>query len=95
LLRERHQSRTVSGREALVLGVGLSLNNVGSGVGAGIAGISPLATTLLAGALSLICVGGGSRVGWPVGRLVVGHHSPLVAGLVLVVVGTATLSGAG
>lgn len=84
----------VSWREALALGVALSLNNIGAGVGAGIAGIPPLATTALAGAISLVCVGGGSRVGWRVGRVVPGRRAPLVAGLVLVGVGTAMLSGA-
>jgi hypothetical protein len=32
--------------------------------------MSPLATTLLAGALSLICVARGSRIGLSLGRLV-------------------------
>lgn len=85
----------VSLREALVLGVALSLNNVASGVGAGVAGVSPLATTLLAGAFSLLCVGGGSRLGWSVGRVFIGEQGPLVAGLLLIGVGAAVLSGAG
>jgi putative sporulation protein YtaF len=53
----------ISRSEAIVLGIALALNNVASGVGAGAAGISPLATTMLAGALSLICVASGSRIG--------------------------------
>jgi putative Mn2+ efflux pump MntP len=85
---------TVSCRKALLLGVALSLNNVGSGVGAGIAGVPPLVTTVLAGGVSLLCVGGGSRVGASVGRRLLGRRAPLVAGVVLVGVGTAMLSGA-
>lgn len=84
----------ISSREALVLGVALSLNNVGSGVGAGVAGVSPLVTTTLAGVFSLICVGGGSRSGSSVGRLVGGWPAPLIGGVVLIGVGTAILSGA-
>jgi putative Mn2+ efflux pump MntP len=91
---DRVENEVMSGRKALALGIALSLNNVGSGVGAGVAGVSPLATTLLAGVLSLICVGGGSRVGWSVGRIVPGQRAPLLAGLVLLGVGAATLSGA-
>ncbi|MBV9165103.1 MAG: manganese efflux pump [Solirubrobacterales bacterium] len=87
-------SDAISSREALVLGVALSLNNVGSGVGAGVAGVSPLVTTALAGVFSLICVGGGSRTGSSVGRLVGGWPAPIIGGLVLVGVGTAILSGA-
>lgn len=91
----RGKSNGVSWREAVPIGVALSLNNVGSGVGAGIAGVSPLATTLLAGAFSLICLGGGSRVGWSAGRGVFGRWAQLVAGLVLVGIGVATPLGAG
>jgi putative Mn2+ efflux pump MntP len=88
-------SDKVSCRKALLLGVALSMNNVGSGVGAGIAGVSPVITTVLAGVVSLLCVGGGSRVGASVGRRLLGRRAPLVAGVVLVGVGAAMLSGAG
>jgi putative Mn2+ efflux pump MntP len=91
---DRRCKPTVSPREALVLGVGLSLNNIGSGVGAGIAGVSPLATTLLAGLFSLLAVGGGSRLGWSFGRLLFADRAQLVAGVLLVGVGAAMLAGA-
>jgi putative Mn2+ efflux pump MntP len=58
-------------------------------------GISALATTLLAGALSLICVGGGSRFGLSLGRLVGGGWASLLSGLILVGVGAAILAGVG
>lgn len=83
----------ISSREAVALGVALSLNNVGTGVGAGVAGVPPLATTLLAGVCSLLCVGGGSLVGGSLGRLLFGPRAPLIAGLVLLAVGAATLPG--
>lgn len=63
--------------------------------GAGVAGISPLATTLLAGVVSLICVGGGSRVGLSLGWLVGGSWASLISGLVLLSVGATILAGAG
>jgi putative Mn2+ efflux pump MntP len=87
-------SDMLSWRAAGLLAIALSLNNVGTGVGAGIAGIPPLMTTLLAGALSLCCVGGGSQVGRLAGTLV-GRHARLVAGLGLVCLGGAMLAGAG
>ena len=86
-------NREISCCAAVPIGVALSLNNIGSGVGAGIAGISPVATTLLAGAFSLICVGAGSRVGWSAGRAVAGRQAGLVAGVVLVGVGAAAMLG--
>lgn len=87
-------SQTLSWREAALLAIALSLNNVGTGVGAGIAGIPPLMTTVLAGAFSIICVGGGSRIGRLAGPLV-GRHGRLVAGLGLVFLGGAMLAGVG
>ena len=83
----------ISYREALVLGLALSLNNIGSGVGAGIAGIPPLATTLLAGAFSLVAIGGGSSVGRCLRRPLLGDFAPLASGVALVAVGLAMLSG--
>jgi len=87
-------SEMLSWREAVLLAIALSLNNVGTGVGAGIAGIPPLMTTVLAGAFSIMCVGGGSRIGRVAGPLV-GRHARLVAGLGLVCLGGAMLAGVG
>jgi putative Mn2+ efflux pump MntP len=87
--------QVISLREALALGVALALNNAATGVGAGVAGVSALATTLLAGALSLICVGGGSRVGQSLGRLVGDRRASLLSGVILLGVGAAILAGAG
>jgi putative sporulation protein YtaF len=87
--------RVISLREALGLGVVLALNNAATGVGAGVAGVSALATTLLAGALSLICVGGGSRVGRALGRLVGDRRASLLSGVILLGVGAAIFAGAG
>jgi putative Mn2+ efflux pump MntP len=87
-------SQTLAWREAALLAIALSLNNIGTGVGAGIAGIPPLTTTVLAGAFSLLCVGSGSQVGRHAGPLV-GRHARLVAGLGLVCLGGAILVSAG
>ncbi len=95
LAGELDRAHVISCREALVLGVALALNNVAAGVGAGVAGISPLATALLAGTLSLICLGGGSRLGLSLGRLLGGRWPSLISGLMLLGVGVAILSGAG
>ena len=84
-----HVGGVISWREAIVLGVALSLNNLGTGVGAGVAGIPALATTLSAGLLSLGCVGGGSHFGEVLGRLALGRHAPLIAGMLLLAVGAA------
>jgi putative Mn2+ efflux pump MntP len=95
LRRRRHDgAERVSYREALMLGAALSLNNVAAGIGAGVAGIPTLATTLLAGAFSLLCIGGGSFAGQVLGRRLLGRHAPLLSGLALLGIGIAMLSGA-
>ena len=81
----------ISQREAIVLGVALSMNNLGTGVGAGVSGIPALATTVSAGLLSLACVGGGSEFGRVFGRLVLGRHASLIAGMLLLAVGLSML----
>jgi putative Mn2+ efflux pump MntP len=81
----------ISRHEAIVLGVSLSVNNLGTGVGAGVSGIPALATTVSAGLLSLACVGGGSHFGRAFGRLVLGRHAPLIAGMLLLAIGLAML----
>ncbi|MBV8945004.1 MAG: manganese efflux pump [Solirubrobacterales bacterium] len=90
----RGPSGMLSWREAALLAIALSLNNVGTGVGAGIAGIPQVMTTALAGGFSIMCVGGGSRIGRVAGPLV-GRHARLVAGLGLVCLGGAMLAGVG
>lgn len=91
--RETGVGDTLSHGEALVLGVALSLNNVGTGVGAGVAGVPPLATTLLAGLFSLLAVGGGAAVGRLLTRPFTGGRARFVAGGVLVALGATMLPG--
>lgn len=84
---------TVSWREAVAFGVALSVNNLGTGVGAGVSGIPAVAATMSAGLLSLACVGGGSDVGRVLGRLVLGRYAPLIAGMLLLAMDAAMLPG--
>jgi len=83
----------VSWRGAIAFGVALSVNNLGVGVGAGVSGIPALATTVSAGLLSLLCVGGGSHLGSVFGRLVLRDHAPVIAGMLMFAVGAAMLPG--
>jgi putative sporulation protein YtaF len=87
----RETAGIMSRREAVVLGVALSVNNLGTGVAAGAAGLPGLAATTSAGLLSLACLDWGSRCGTTLGRLAFGSRAQLVAGLLLLAVGTAML----
>ena len=81
----------ISWREAIVLGIALAMNNLGTGVGAGVSGIPASPTIVSAGLLSLAALGGGSRFGRRFGRLVLGRYAPLIAGMLLLAVGTEML----
>lgn len=93
LHRDGGANEVISYREALVLGVALSLNNVGSGIGAGVADVPLLPTTVLAGLFSLLCLG--VRI---IDRAILRSSGPgrsraLISGLILVVLGSAMVSG--
>jgi putative Mn2+ efflux pump MntP len=92
-LRSGDAMRAMSWRQAVPVGFALAINNVGAGVGAGVAGVPPLVTTLLAGLLSLICVGGGSSVGSTMNALLVGRSASVFSGITLMGVGAAMLAG--
>lgn len=80
-------------REAFVLGVALSVNNVGTGIGAGAAGLPPLTTTVVTGLLSLVAVGAFSEIAGVAGARWLGRSASLVGGVLLVAV--AVLLGVG
>lgn len=82
-------SSTISNREAVIVGIALSCNNVATGVAAGASGISAITTTILAGVFSFVFVGGGSRLGSAAGVRLLGRFAPLLAGIILVAIGIA------
>ena len=83
----------ISTREAILLGIALTCNNVATGVGAGASGISPLVTAILSGVFSLLCVGGGCWLGATAGARLIGRFAPLLAGITLVGLGIALVAG--
>jgi putative Mn2+ efflux pump MntP len=87
------RGRVISLREALALALALSLNNLGSGVGAGAARVPALLTAVLAGAFSLLFVGGGSLAGRHLGGHVLHRRAQLVGGVALLAAGAAMLPG--
>lgn len=92
-LRAEARRQNVTVRESLVLGVALSVNNIGTGVGAGVAGLSPAITTAMAGALSLLAIGPGSRLACRLGARRLGRSSSVVGGMLLIAVAIALASG--
>lgn len=60
---DEDQSMIIELREALLIGVLLSINNIGMGVGAGIMGMPIFITSFICGIASFIFVKGGSLLG--------------------------------
>ena len=73
-------------KEVCLLAVALSLNNVGNGFGAGMAGMNPVFTTMAVMLCSVILLWAGVTAGH-YGRRILGSFASIVSGLVLVAVG--------
>lgn len=83
----------ISTREAVLLGIALSCNNVATGIAAGASGVSLIATTILSGMFSFVCVASGSQLGATTGTRLLGRFAPLLAGIMLVGVGVVLAAG--
>ncbi|NLC77899.1 MAG: sporulation membrane protein YtaF [Clostridia bacterium] len=84
---DQDQSKHIDFKEATLLGLALSLNNIGGGMSAGILGISPLLIGGLSGLISIIIFWMGN---WLIGMLIewnIGYRVSFVAGLVLIMIG--------
>jgi putative Mn2+ efflux pump MntP len=79
--------RETTSREAAVLAVALSLNNVGSGLGAGISHVSIPVTTALTVAGSVAALVGGSRLGRQTTPALSQRSLGIAAGVIVAAVG--------
>lgn len=60
---DKDQSKSIDPREAMALGVALTVNNMGLGVGAGVMGMGVAATSMGSCLCSVLCLYLGNRVG--------------------------------
>ncbi len=74
-------------KEAFLLGIGLALNGMAIGLGAGASGVSPWLAAVSIGVFSLISVDIGVRSGKKISSIWIGRFSNLIAGLLLIVIG--------
>lgn len=88
---DRDQSRAIDAREATLLGVALSLNNLAVGFGAGLAHFSWWATPLATAALSFAAFLAGHAAGRRYGRLLPANGAAAAAGLLLMLLGVAQM----
>jgi putative sporulation protein YtaF len=81
------QSRHIDYREGTLLGVALSINNIGGGISAGLVGLSVIATGLTSAAMSYLVLWLGGVLGRRLGAGPVAERAPILAGILLIVIG--------
>lgn len=81
------RSGVISAAEALLLGFALSLDSLGAGVGAALLGFPPVATALVIGAASGLCIGAGVKLGFLASGLSWAGKLPLLPGCILIIMG--------
>ncbi|MBU2702191.1 putative sporulation protein YtaF [Sporomusaceae bacterium BoRhaA] len=80
-------SGTLSLYEGSLLGLALTINNVSSGVGAGMAGVNAMFTTMIVFILSIVMLSGGLLLGSSFAARWLGDKAGLVGGFLLIFIG--------
>lgn len=80
-------NRVISPKESIVLGFALALNNVASGLGAGIIGVSPLWTMVSTGFFSMLTLYIGVHWGLKIAGTWIGKNANMISGMLLVAIG--------
>ncbi len=80
-------SGTISLYEGTLLGLALTINNVSSGIGAGMTGANPVATTVFVLLLSLLMLSGGVILGSSYAARWLGDKAGIVGGILLIMIG--------
>lgn len=84
---DQDHSKHIDFKEATVLGMALSLNNIGGGLSAGILGINWLLMGLLSALISWLIFGAGNQLTDYTNKAGWGTKAPVVAGLILIIIG--------
>jgi putative sporulation protein YtaF len=84
---DQDRSRDIDAREATLLAVAVSLNNLGGGMGAGLAHLSALWTAFSSALVSFLVVWLGAASGQRLGEARLGKQAQTIAGSLLVLIG--------
>ena len=80
-------SKHIDFREATLLGIALSINNVGGGLSAGMIGLNSFWVGFLSAVLSFIALWAGNYIAEFFVKLNIDKKTPVVAGLLLIAIG--------
>ncbi|GFP75316.1 sporulation membrane protein YtaF [Clostridium fungisolvens] len=81
------KSGDISTKESFLVALGLTFNNLGTGIAASITGVSIPLTTVLTFILSIVTIMFGQALGSNVIGKLLGKYAPLVSGILLIVLG--------
>jgi len=81
------ENHVISWREAIYLGLILSLNCLASGIAIGANGISAIWTVISIGLFSLVTIGIGSHFGYLLTKTFIGKYSTSISGWLLILIG--------
>ncbi len=84
---DRDRSKHIDFKEATLLGIALSINNVGGGISAGMIGLSPFWVGLLSAALNFLALWGGNYIAQIFIAWKLSQKAGVVTGLILIAIG--------
>lgn len=84
---DKDNSSYIDIKEAITVGVGLTLNNVGTGIAASIAGVNLFSTLFFTFIFSISFIYIGILLGNKILGKVLGKFSPLISGIILILLG--------
>lgn len=95
ILRKPHHadiddSKHIDFKEGTILGVALSLNNVGGGMSAGVLGINPLVVGVLSAVISFVALFAGNYVAEYFVKRHIADKAAIAGGMILVLIGIET-----
>ncbi|MEL7036354.1 MAG: manganese efflux pump [Cyanobacteria bacterium J06592_8] len=82
-----HPLNRLNLRDAILLGLALTLTNLGTGIGAGIAQFDAILTSIFSFGSSLLTIGGGYWMGKQFSQKTLGIELGLIAGVLLIILG--------
>nr|WP_146547928.1 manganese efflux pump [Rummeliibacillus suwonensis] len=84
---DKDRNNVISIREAVVLGLVLSMNCLGGGIAIGANGISAIWTVLSIGIFSIVTFSIGGRFGLLLSETFIGRYSAVISGIILIFIG--------
>jgi putative sporulation protein YtaF len=81
------RSKTIDFKEATVLGIAMSINNIGGGVSAGMIGLNELLVGLMSALISFLALWTGNYITEFLKRFNLGNKAAILAGVALIAIG--------